>query len=164
MRLCAADHTAGNARLLFRVPFAAPAQGRPVPWLPLGEAGAERLMREHNEQICSYHGYDPFSQAASPVRCSFSPDGLPPAAIFLFARQKNYGKEKPHGGTFRKVLRRRLTGDGEFDRELSASAFTPAGGMPPAARFLLRERNRGKSAAGLRPCTPVRRALKRRGH
>ena len=33
-------------------------------------------MREHNEQICSYHGYDPFSQAASPVRCSFSPDGL----------------------------------------------------------------------------------------
>ena len=68
-------------------------------------------MREYNEQICSYHGYDPFSQAASPVRCSFSPDGL-----------------------------------------------------PPAARFLLRERNRGKSAAGLRPCTPVRRALKRRGH
>ena len=35
---------------------------------------------------------------------------------------------------------------------------------PPAARFLLRERNRGKSAAGLRPCIPVRRALKRRGH
>ena len=58
-------------------------------------------MREHNEQICSYHGYDPFSQAASPVRCSFSPDGL-----------------------------------------------------PPAARFLLRERNRGKSAAGVIPCTP----------
>ena len=27
----------------------------------------------------------------------------------------------------------------------------------------MRERNRGKSAAGLRPCTPVRRALKRRG-
>ena len=36
-------------------------------------------------------------------------------------------------------------------------------GMPPAARFLSRERNRGKSAAGLRHCTPVRRALKRRG-
>ena len=36
--------------------------------------------------------------------------------------------------------------------------------VPPAARFLSRERNRGKSAAGLRPCTPVRRALKRRGH
>ena len=35
---------------------------------------------------------------------------------------------------------------------------------PPAARFLSREINRGKSAAGLRPCTPVRRALKRRGH
>ena len=74
MRLSSADLTAGNARLLFRVLFAAPAQGRPVPWLPLGEAGAERLMREHNEQICSYHGYDPFSLAASPVRCSFSPD------------------------------------------------------------------------------------------
>ena len=27
-------------------------------------------------------------------------------------------------------------------------------GMPPAARFLSRERNRGKSAAGVRPCTP----------
>ena len=25
---------------------------------------------------------------------------------------------------------------------------------PPAARFLVRVRNRGKSAAGLRPCTP----------
>ena len=35
---------------------------------------------------------------------------------------------------------------------------------PPAARFLSRERNRGKSAAGLRPCAPVGRALKRRGH
>ena len=34
---------------------------------------------------------------------------------------------------------------------------------PPAAGFLSRERNRGKSAAGLRPCTPVQRALKRRG-
>ncbi len=27
MRLCAADYTAGSARLLFRVPFAAPARG-----------------------------------------------------------------------------------------------------------------------------------------
>ena len=36
MRLCAADHTAGSARLLFRVPFAAPAQGRLLPWLPRG--------------------------------------------------------------------------------------------------------------------------------
>ena len=35
--------------------------------------------------------------------------------------------------------------------------------LPPEARFLSRERNRGKSAAGLRPCTPGRRALKRRG-
>ena len=58
-------------------------------------------MREHNEQIYSYHGYDPFSQAASPTGRSFSPDGL-----------------------------------------------------PPAARFLLRERNRGKSAVGASPCTP----------
>ena len=39
--------------------------------------------------------------------------------------------------------------------------FAPT--TPPAARFLSRERNRGKSAAGLRPCTPVRQALKRRG-
>ena len=79
----ASDGAAGKALLLFRMPFAAPAQGRPVPWLPLGEAGAERLMREHNEQIYSYHGYDPFSQAATPAGRSFPPDGLPPAARFL---------------------------------------------------------------------------------
>ena len=53
------------------------------------------------------------------------------------------------------------------DRGTYATAVTkpvrPIPTRPPAARFLSRERNRGKSAAGLRPCTPVRRALKRRG-
>ena len=42
-----------------------------------------------------------------------------------------------------------------FRKPLACGVFlSPRWGLPPAARFLLRERNRGKSAAGVFPCTP----------
>ena len=57
----------------------------------------------------------------------------------------------PHGGRWRGAPEVRIRPKGSAGC-LYQIVFLPR--LPPAARFLLRERNRGKSAAGAFPCTP----------